>query len=139
MALSYSSLTTPGPAGPIWDGNGCWSRILSARSRLTSNQLELMNDGNATGSTSSSFFAMTKMHRFLPLRLTVLFTRRFLLYFFSPPPFSINHYRVALITPAQLLMLKLKNVTRFVGHRCHASNLRSLPRAFLSGRYLTLL
>lgn len=98
---SCSSSPTPGPAGPISDGNGCRSRILSAHSRLTRNQLGLMN---APGCP-----AMTKMHQSLPAHLTVLFTLP------SPPPppppplpIWFNYLRIALIALVQRLMLKLK-------------------------------
>lgn len=55
----------PGLLDLFSDGNGCRSRILSAHSRLTSNQLGLMNDGNATGSTFCND-KKKKMHSVLP-------------------------------------------------------------------------
>lgn len=114
---SCSSSPTPGPAGPISDGNGCRSRILSAHSRLTRNQLELMN---APGCP-----AMTKMHQSLPAHLTVLFTPP------SPPPppphpIWFNYLRIALIALVQLLMLKLKMKRVLPGSDVALGNLCSL-------------
>lgn len=111
---SCSSTPTPGPAGPICDVDGCRSRILSAHSRLTSNQLGLMNDGNATGSTFCK--------RFCPPFDCPLYAA-----FFS---ISINYYRIALITLVQLLRLKLKMKHVLPGIDAVLENLCSLLRAF---------
>lgn len=120
---SCSSSPTPGPAGPISDGNGCRSRILSAHSRLTRNQLGLMN---APGCP-----AMTKMHQSLPAHLTVLFTLP------SPPPpppppphpIWFNYLRIALIALVQPLMLKLKMKRVLPGSDVALGNLCSLLAA----------
>lgn len=128
-SLSCGSSPAPGPAGPISDGNGCGSRILSAHSRLTSNQLGLMNDWNATGSA-----AMTKMHSFLrpPLpHLTVLFAPLFL-HFHQLLKNSTHHIGSAADAEA-------KNEARVAGHRCSTWDFVQLARSFLSGHHLTLL
>lgn len=118
---SCSSSPTPGPAGPISDGNSCRSRILSAHSRLTSNQLRLMN---ATGST-----AMTKLTSFcLHIWLSSLHC------FF--PLISINYLRVALIALVQLLMPRLKMKHVLPGTDVALVNLCSLLACLLSGHHL---
>ncbi len=120
------SSPTPGPAGPISDGNGCRSRILSAHSRLTSNQLGLMNDGNATGST-----AMTKNAPISAPHLTVLFT---LLssHFHQLLKNSTHHIGSAADAEA-------KNETCVAGHRCSTWEFVQLAQSFLSGHHLTWL
>lgn len=112
---SCSSSPTPGPAGPISDGNGCRSCILSAHSRLTSNQLRLMN---ATGST-----AMTKMHQFLPAHLTVLFTQLFFPHFHQL--LKNSTHRIGWAADAEA-----KNETCVAGHWCSAWEFVQLARAF---------
>lgn len=119
---SCSSTPTPGPAGPISDGNGCRSRILSAHSRLTSNQLGLMNDGNATGST---FCSDTNAPH-----LTVLFTLLFS-YFHQLLQNSTHHIGSAADAEA-------KNETCVAGHRCSTWEFVQLAQSFFSGHYLTL-
>lgn len=99
---SCSSTPTPGPAGPICDVDGCRIRILSAHSRLTSNQLGLMNDGNATGSTFCN--------RFCPPFDCPLYAA-FFFYFHQLLQNSTHHIGSAAEAEA-------KNETRVAGHRC---------------------
>lgn len=95
-------LLPPGLLGPICDGNGCRSCILSAHSTLTSNQLEpwWMTE------TPLAPTAMTKMLPFSEpsIRLSSLHT--------APPsssPSSSSPFSpIALITLVQLPMLELK-------------------------------
>lgn len=108
-----SSSSACRPALPIPDGTGCRSRTLSAHSRLTRNQLGLMDDRNATGST---FCNDKKMHQFLPPPAPfVLFTR-----LFSP-----HFYQL------------LQNSTRHIGSAADAEFVQ-LTQSFLSDHHLTL-